>query len=160
MDADLLRLLLELDARYADQVEAPEEMDWRAMEVRVEALRPLIERLTGHVFELSLPEAASFYGDLTSQYRREDGNEILTLLGVRFSNFGELFTVWSIGARELPADVVAKVIEVTRDHGFVYVDYEALRAPYTGVVERFKDLKVVAVSNWFTRFFDHVRGTG
>lgn len=156
MDADTLRLLLELDARYPDQYEAPEEMDWRAMEARVDALRPLVEQLTGHSFEVSLRQDASFYGDLTSQYRREDGNEILTLLAVRFSNFGDLFTVWSIGARELPADVVAQVIELTRDHGFVYVAYEALRAPYTGVVEGFKDLTKVSVSNWFTRFFDHL----
>ena len=76
---------------------------------------------------------------------------ILVRLGVRFSNFGSLFTTWnSPHAPPLPPRVVEEVVRAVSYAGFQYVPFEALGTPYTGQNPTFNG------ATWWIRFFDYI----
>jgi hypothetical protein len=106
---------------------------------------------------------ASFFADVAAyeELRLSSGRSIrAALIAIRFSCFGDLFTIWStneaggwsVGSRphRLSADVVERAIaEVERD-GYIYVDGAKLNRSYTGRNPHLKNV------SWWVRFFDYL----
>jgi hypothetical protein len=68
-------------------------------------------------------------------------------LAVRFSSFGNLFTVWS--NTTLPKLTIESVVSLLESSGFLYVLPECLDEPYTG------QNAVFLGQPWRVRFFDY-----
>src|SRR5262249_56170772 len=90
-----VRVLLAL-ADDPEHAEYPPGFDWSALQARVVALQPELERIAGRAFVLDdKAQDASFFGDLSIQRPGPKPNWIDTVFAVRFSNFGDLFTTSS-----------------------------------------------------------------
>jgi hypothetical protein len=146
-----VRVLLAL-ADDPDHAEYPPGFDWSALQARVTALQPDLERLAKRPFVLDdKAQDASFFGDLSIHRPAPEPNGIDTVIAVRFSNFGDLFTTWRhCEAEELPEQVAAELVaEVTRT-GFRFVPPAALDEPYSGRHPGFRG------GTWWHRFFDYL----
>lgn len=132
--------------------ESPFGFNWDEAISRVRRLKPEIEQLVGRPFEIDENvQDASFFTDLSLHTPSAKPNFIDTVLAVRFSAFGNLFTVWSAcSSEQLPPSVVEQVIKTTENHGFIYVNADELNEPYTGQHEGFKTM------SWWIRFFDYI----
>jgi hypothetical protein len=114
-------------------------------------LQPTLERIAGRPFVLDDgAQDASFFADLSIQTPGERPNWIDTMVAVRFSNFGRLFTTWSHGPERLPAAVEAELVAAVEAAGFRFVPPGALDEPYTGRSEVFRS------TTWWIRFFDYL----
>jgi hypothetical protein len=140
--------------------EHPPGFDWDDLSARVERLKPKLERIAGRTLDLDDEvEAASFFGDLSTYRlteqeaalgRREHGRVLETVFAVRFSNFGSLFTTWSVcHAERLSDELVEELVKAVSSAGFVYVPTEALDEAYAGSNPAF------AGATWWERFFDY-----
>ena len=93
---------------------------------------------------------ASFFADFSLQRPGKKPGWIDTVIAVRFSCFGDLFTTWSHCASEqLPAPIVDQIVAAVREAAFIYVPPEALEQPYSGAHPGF------AGGTWWYRFFDY-----
>lgn len=99
---------------------------------------------------------ASFFCELCQYVEigktEEGGTQAYVQIGIRFSNFGHLVSIYSAGRNELdnfPLREIAKVIE---EENWTYVDADALDAPYNGLNERLIDGKF----SWWNRYFDYI----
>jgi hypothetical protein len=131
------------------QTVSPIDFDGAAMRSRVDALKASLERIADRPFVLHTTHGASYFADLV--IKRSGGNEgkrIDVVFLVRFSNFGDLFTIWgNCRSERLEESVVAELIaEVTRG-GFRFVPVSALVEPYSGQHAGFR------YSSWLSRFF-------
>jgi hypothetical protein len=146
-----VRKLLEQadDPRHA---EYPPGFDWSALRARVASLQPELERIAGRTFVLDdKPQDASFFGDLSIQQPGPEPNCIDTLFAVRFSNFGDLFTIWNhCHAEELPEAVAAKLVSSVEQAGFRFIPAAALDELYSGRHPGFSG------AAWWLRFFDYL----
>lgn len=71
---------------------------------------------------------------------------------VRFSNFGNMVSVFSVFEDQPVTEDMLEIIKVLLEkHGYVYVPESILDQPYTG-----RNPGVTGISNWATRFFDWV----
>jgi hypothetical protein len=66
---------------------------------------------------------------------------------VRFSNFGDLTSIWS-DEKTVPPEILVRAIGVLERHGYVYVPFSLLERPFTQDDPNIRD--------WWTRFFDYV----
>jgi len=132
--------------------ESPEGFDCNGAISRVRRLKPEIEHLVGRAFEMDENvQDASFFTDLSLHKSAGKPNYLDTVFAIRFSAFGNLFTVWSYCSSErLPITVVNQVIKKTEDHGFNYINADELNEQYSGRHEGFK------TTSWWNRFFDYV----
>ena len=98
-------------------------------------------------------EDASFFDDLRVVSKvASQSNTYHTLLCIRFSNFGKLFTVCSSLdsiPREYPLPSIVGLVE---GFGWCYVPADALDEPYDGKNERLREADI----SWWIRFFDYV----
>ena len=127
-------------------------LDWPAIHARVAVLRPLLERIAGRAFvQDNNVQDASFFTELSIQRPGPQPNSIDTVLAVRFSGFGLLFTTWShCEAERLPPEVTVELVAAVSRAGFRYALAGDLDVPYTGQHPGF------AGSSWWIRFFDYV----
>jgi len=153
VDAQKLKLLELADHETA--CESPPDFNHRASMKRVEDLKPKLSAIVGKSFEMDLNvQDASFFTELQILEPPNYGvNMYHYVLGVRFSSFGNFFTVWSNSISEKIDDAkIAEVIATTEAAGFVYMDAETLEQKYTG-----KNQYLVGdVENWWSRFFDYM----
>ncbi len=148
MHACTLELLCRADHPVA--VECPPGFDRPALLARVSRLKPVLERLAGQSFVLDASvEDAGFVADLSIQRPGEGGRCIETVLALRFSNFGQLFTVWSVLPEPLPEPLVAVLVEAASAAGFHYVCTDELDEAYTGSHRLFRH------ASWWERYFDY-----
>src|SRR5438270_6967992 len=113
MDPVTLHLLKSADDPV--NAEAVPGFDWEGEMARTRALKPEIERIAGRPFELhDGVEDPTHFAELSLVVPGETRNEAVTVLGVRFSGLGRLFTTWGIAREKLPEPVVARVIEAVR----------------------------------------------
>lgn len=148
MRAELRRLLQSADD--AVDAERPAGFAYDAALEEVRRLAPTIEAIVGQPLVIDEHvQDASFFTDLALQHAH--GRFINTSLAVRFSSFGRLFSVWSVCESDeaLAPDVIARVVEVGRAAGFVYVDANELSEPYDGVHPHVR-------GTWWIRFFDYL----
>ena len=130
--------------------------DWRGELEKVRELVPVLEEITGRRFEIDENvQDASFFTDLTIDEElsgAQGGRLVLTVLGVRFSAFGKLFTTWSAeeASTPLPPEVTSKVIDAVHQRGYVYVEATALDADYTGANPHMRG------TSWWSRFFNYL----
>lgn len=157
MDARTLQLLLDADDRH--NVEAPDTFDYQHELARVRALQPIVEQAVGQQFELDTNvQDASFFTELVireqdAQYHPMLGQAFYTIFAVRFSAFGNLFTVWGNSpTNQVNKELISKVISIAQEHGFVYIDAVSLDEPYSGESTTF--MEDVRVPTWWGRFFD------
>ncbi|MBD2102670.1 hypothetical protein [Leptolyngbya sp. FACHB-261] len=155
MDKATLNLLNAADD--PQESEAPKGFDYVKEIEAVERIKPELERIVGRLFVLDENvQDASFFTELSIrqselEYMAGIGNVILTVLAIRFSAFGKLFTVWSNSTKEkVNRNLIDEVVATLQDHGYVYVDADALQESYTGSHTDFKD------TTWWLRFFDYI----
>ncbi len=143
-----IRSLLE-GADDPEHAEYPPAFDWRVQIDRVAVLKPALDRLSGRDFVQEDDQDASFTCQLFVQRPGKLPNWIDHVIPVRFSNFGDLFTTWSLcEAERLPEAVVAALTSEIEAAGFRFVPSEALDEPYSGRHPHF------AGKTWYARFFD------
>jgi len=102
---------------------------------------------------------ASFFEELyvlTSEARqaRDEGGGYAHLveIGIRFSNFDKLFTVYSHLDSIPDRYDLASIIGLVSDRGWQYVPAEPLEVPYDGVNEVLRRSGIM----WWHRFFDYL----
>ncbi len=149
MKPETLRILMDADDPVDDEGTSKAEgaETWR----RVCALVPPLEAILGKRLELDENvQDASFMTDIA--LRAEAAPRAWEVLaGVRFSNFGMLFAVWtSYPSWRIAPETVERIIQAVRAAGLVYVAEEELSEPYTGKNGAFTG------STWWDRFFDYV----
>lgn len=153
MDAEKLKLLELADHETA--CEFPPGFDYRVSLKRVEELQPKLNAIVGKTFQLDLNvQDASFFTELAIFEPSGYGvNAYHYVLGVRFSGFGNFFTVWSNSLSEkIDEAKIAEVIAETEAAGFVYIDGETLERKYTG-----KNKYLAGnIENWWSRYFDYL----
>ena len=154
MNDQLLATLLPAD--HATGCEAPPDFEWELAMQAVRALRPIAETITGRSFEIDEQvQDASFFTDLAiyeDESSDQGGSIRHTILALRFSAFGNLFTTWSVcpDHAKLDAKMVQQLILVAEDAGLVYVCASDLDGEYTGPNLHFEN------TSWWTRFFDYL----
>jgi len=142
-------------ADHETACEFPPGFNYRASMRRVEDLKPKLDTILGRSLQLDKNvQDASFFTELSILESPKNGMNIYhCVLGVRFSSFGNLFTVWSNSIVEKINEArVAKVIAETEEAGFIYIDTETLEQRYTG-----KNQYLAGnIENWRERFFDYL----
>lgn len=150
MDPRTRQLLLDADDPVA--YEMPAGFDWQRAMTRVRALVPILEAIVGRPLTLDEHvQDASFFTDVACHREATHpgmGRVFEVIIAVRFSSFGDLFTVTF--AADVAADVVSRVIDAVSDAGFVHVPADELAEPYTGRHPSF------AATSWWIRFFDYL----
>lgn len=143
----MLDVLLRADD--PNRCEWPANFDRPAAIKRVEALLPEIERIVGGALQLDTNiEDASYFAEASLQKTGERANYIEFLFAIRFSSFGNLFTIWSSErSHGLPAFNLEELLSAAKENGFVYVDIETLKGPYSGSNES------CHAATWWDRFF-------
>jgi len=134
------------------------DFDYEDSMARVRALRPDLDALvTPERFALDERiQDASFFAELAllsdapSYEPALDTNVIETVLGLRFSCFGNLFTTYSTSqASKVASDKLQAIIAKAQEHGFIFIDGASLDEPYTG---KNPDIK----GTWWKRYFDYL----
>lgn len=122
--------------------EFPPGVDWRNV----------LQRMQRCVEEL----AAVLGVDLEPDWSAQDANfwcemwlplESGEMALIRFSSFGDMVAV--IEDDTVPNRVLDQAQQVFAQHGFVYVPYAVLDAPYTGCAP------AGTIATWWDRFFDY-----
>lgn len=153
MDTEKLKLLELADHETA--CEFPPDFNYHASMKRVEDLKPKLNAIVGKPLELDLNvQNASFFADLfIIEPPIYGGSMYHYVLGIRFSSFGNFFTVWSNSVSEKIGEAkITEVIAETEAAGFVYVDAATLEQEYTG-----KNQYLAGdVGNWWCRYFDYI----
>jgi hypothetical protein len=153
LDTEKLKLLELTDHETA--CEFPPHFNYHASMKRVEDLKTKLNAIVGKPLELDLNvQDASFFTDLfIIEPPIYGGNMHHYVLGIRFSCFGNFFTVWSNSISEKIIDAeIAQVIAKTEAAGFVFIDAETLEQEYTG-----KNQYLAGdVESWWHRYFDYL----
>ena len=128
-----------LDADDPLECEAPHDFDRDATLLRIRDLQPALERLTGLPFQIDEQvQDASYFAELFARDPIErplpsGGCYIETFIGVRFSAFRDLFTIWTCSSvRPISDDERARIAKLVSSAGFLYVPSDILDLPYTG----------------------------
>lgn len=92
---------------------------------------------------------STFYGYLTQHRDNEHA------FGIRFSNFGRLFTIHGFPQSYVGSFPVDEIIKLLEDMKFVYVPMEILELPYEGPnnVGRIADDQP---PQWWDRYFSYI----
>jgi hypothetical protein len=154
MEIAKLKLLESVDDPQA--CEHPSQFDWHGSMSRVRALKSRLESITGHTFIMDENvQDASFFTDLAilsgERYFSGIGTAVGSRIVIRFSCFGNLFTVYStLEDEKLEESIVQDIIAEVQRHGFVYIEADGLEEKYTGVNPHLKG------QSWWTRYFDYL----
>lgn len=152
MDEATLQLLRSSD--HPEACEYPPDFLWEQEVAQVRALRPRLESIVGR--SLTMDEGvqdAAFFTDLSALERHPapDMPCLYVAVGIRFSAFGRLATVWSSSQTEAPpSSVVSGIAAELQSHGYRFVSLDALEEPYTGTNRHLQSL-----ASWWRRFFDY-----
>src|SRR5262249_59767760 len=130
--------------------------DWNASMQTVREVQPRLEEILGHPLKLDdQVQDASFFAEL---FWLEDGavrpNGVVVhcfKIAVRFSSFGRMVTIHTNSATsDLSQYPVKQLVAVLNQHGFQYIDPEALNELYDGRLQT----KCAALTCWI-RYFDY-----
>ena len=119
---------------------------------RVIRVQEELEQIVNLTFSLDDKiEDAPFYAELRSHNRSHYSKQEETILGIRFSSFGNLFTIWNYPSTlQLSAEVVDGIVGIVGRSGFVYISFEYLQEAYNGSNSTFFG------KSWFERYFDYI----
>jgi hypothetical protein len=154
MEATKLQLLESVDDPQA--CECPSGFDWHSSMTRVRELKSRLESLAGQPFIMDENvQDASFFTDLAivgrERYVSGIGKVVGSKIVIRFSCFGNLFTVYSTSENErLEESIVENIIAEVERHGFIYVEADGLEETYTGINPHLKG------QSWWIRYFDYL----
>lgn len=147
-----------IDADDADDFAggyAPPNFDYEAALARIRPLQSELERLTGLSFQLDGAQDATFFADLSARDpvpRKLNSHLIIeTFVAVRFSAFGNLFTIWSTSSmRPLTDEERFRIAELVSSVNFLYAPVELLELPYCGV-----QFSKHGTRDWWQHFFEY-----
>ena len=150
MDSATRKLLVSADDPVCG--EHPTNLSWEKLNSRIRALQPELERISGQVFIYDPTQDASFFADLSTQRFDSSSSVIRLIVALRFSNFADLFTLWSVchEGEELSSEIIAELIQATTRSGFHLVNADDLDETYDGCHPGF------AGTTWRDRFFDYL----
>jgi hypothetical protein len=158
MTPEIKRILLQADCETGCESPVRSKIDWQIERNRVEEVRKEIEEITGKKLYLDENvQDASFLTDI-GVYRDAEKTQATTRIyfveiAVRFSNFGNLVTIWSADENLHAADYdVSEMIKILNRHGYVYVSASDLGEIYDGKNRVLRDDK----TTWWTRYFDYL----
>lgn len=77
---------------------------------------------------------------------------ILTQIGIMFSHFGKLYTIWSNKSLDEDKFCVPKIKTIIARHGWIYVSLKALSLPYDGTNSALRRDELT----WLSRFFSYL----
>lgn len=150
MDPRTRQLLLDADDPVA--YELPAGFDWTRAMTRVRALVPSLEAIVARPLTVDgNVQDASFFTEVACHREVSHpgmGCVLEPIIAVRFSCFGDLFTV--VSAAGVAPSVLEQVIARVADAGFVHVPASELSEPYTGRHPSFH------TTTWWIRFFDYL----
>lgn len=112
---------------------------------RLAAVKPKLDRILGQLELNKQVRDAAHFAELAA--RVHEGEVIMTKLEIRFSAFGNLFTVWS---RSPDAAILRSIVGVLEEAGYTFVPIEATNEAYDG-----KNRAKSQIRTWFARFFDY-----
>ncbi len=150
MDESTLTLLQDSD--HPTECERPPGFDYKKSMRRAEALVPKLENIVGRSLSIDQNvQDASFFTD-TACYREAlhpgIGKVQVPVIAIRFSSFGDLFTV--AVDDDFDQEALAATIAMLSAASYQYVPASQLDEPYTGVNQH------LAGTTWWTRFFDYL----
>jgi hypothetical protein len=151
MDPKLLSILKAYDKPEYKKYPPP-DFDYKQMLERVKELKPTIKKIVGRSFVLRdyFKYPTTFFADLSiEELQTADTGQtyIHTILGIRFSCFGNLFTIWSTSSEPLEANKIKALVEAVKTHGFVYIDMDSLNEPYYAENHRLS-------GTWWDQYFE------
>jgi len=144
-----------IDADTFGNEEAPPHFDRDEALARIAPLQQELGRLTGLSFEVREAQDATFFAELDAydpNPKTLHGTSCIeTYVGVRFSAFGNLFTIWSTSStRPLADEERLKIAAVVSNAGFLYAPLELLKLPYSGV-----KFSQQGAQDWWYHFFEY-----
>lgn len=139
---------LELLKKYDDHEnwEYPSDFNWSVEIKKVEELIPYLKELIGKPIVLDdKMQDASFFAELS-----HDEDLSVSGFNIRFSAFGNLFTLWQMhNSFTVTPEVKQKVIDFVSSKGFTYIDPTDLGEEYPG-----KEYGIPSICTWWDRYFD------
>ena len=148
MEANILRKLQAADD--PQHCEHPPDFDWQKSMVAVRTVRPVLEEIAGQpLFLDDQVQDASYFADLfIAEPQEANGFRCMRVtFSVSFSCFGSLVTISNENV--FPEAIVAGMRMALENHGFIFLDADLLREPYTGSNEGFNG------RTWMDRFFNY-----
>ncbi|GIK38789.1 MAG: hypothetical protein BroJett011_26220 [Chloroflexota bacterium] len=151
MDSELLSILKTYDKPEYKKYPPP-DFDYKHMLARVKELKPTIKKIVGRSLVLHdyFQYPTSFFADLSVEelHTADTGQTyIRTIVGIRFSCFGNLFTIWSSSSEPLEAKKITAIVEAVEARGFVYIDMASLDEPYYAENHRLS-------GTWWDQYFE------
>lgn len=148
MNAELHQLLLKNDVQ--GQWEYPPGANWSREISRVRELVPELESTLHSTLRLDEGiQDASFFADvgvLEKQPRSDGIVHHRYRICIRFSWFGDMFTIWGENVSEYNT---SEAIRVLRERGYKFVPASELDEPYDGVNKPYE-----SGLTWWVRYFD------
>jgi hypothetical protein len=153
MDPRVREILMRNDA--SQEWECPNDFDWDKSFESVKRFKSAVEAELGRPLELDDKiQDASHFAEVAEFENTQLPNGALLReyrIGIRFSTFGNMATVFSNNPKHQVAQELRRAIaDLLHLHGFVYVDVSALNERYDG--------KIVCLcenATWWDRFFDY-----
>ena len=159
MEHDIKWLLVDADdpvgIEFPNNEQDPD--NWDMLFENVAAVkRRLRDELSLDLKALDSIQDASFFSELMKLVEiaktEEGGVEMFVQIGIRFSNFGRLFTIYSARERGLAEFPIGDIRKIVESEEWKYVEAAKLYLPYDGANIELRDGKFT----WWDRFFDYV----
>ena len=156
MNTNTERLLRDADDPEGYEYPAGVEIDYPRHLQTVKVIRNGLDVEFGARFELFEAQDASFTCESTWCIARpataEFGIWRVVRLGVRFSNFSRLFSIYTSEHDNVSPEDEQRVRRIVEREGFVYIPCRELQGLYDGANPTLRDGKVT----WWIRFFDYL----
>ena len=128
----------------------------------VEEVKAALQKATGVEFDRDgNAQDASFHDELRilspESYLTNRVTVYIPEIGIRFSNFGRLFTIHSAFDKIPKKYPVQEIQEIVEAHGWIFIPADKLKEPYDGVNVRLRDYMGLGNKvTWWIRFFDYI----
>jgi hypothetical protein len=134
-----------------DTWEMPASFPWRSELERIRQIKPRLDKVIGRAFVLDdgIQDSAAF-AELRVEGSPNASNVIQVEVGVTFSAFGRLVSIWSSPSCVVPERLTEELATALGDLGYVYVPSDVLERPYDG-----RCVLRDRIPTWADRFFGY-----
>lgn len=131
--------------------------DWAVYQLEITAIQKNIRSQLNIEFARDgNVQDASYYDELfiwsPDAVRIGDMSVHLLEIGIRFSNFGKLYTIHSTLASNVQKYDIDALQKIVDKYGWTFVPAFELDSPYDGIHQGFKESN----ASWWIRFFDYI----
>lgn len=160
MDPKLRQILLAADDPLRCEAPSSPETSFEDQHASILTIQQELLSQQGLRFDLDgCVQDASFFDELfilmpeEQDNRRRYGGFVRSMeFAIRFSNFGQLFTIHSCLDPIPDRYDVPSIIELIQKHDWRYVPADELEVPYDGINDHLKQARIT----WWIRFFDYL----